>query len=285
MNIVDTSGELLSAFNEGRFDLSRWEEYIDSYVPGAKELCLSDMNDCIKAGFSWENDFLPVLNNVFQNAPLRKKSVKTFLAVTESLEYRIIEVFGKMPEVDIILYLGLCNGAGWVTEIGGKTVILLGIEKIMELNWCDSDAMTGLIVHETGHVFQSQYGVLYRETESLSDRFVWQLFTEGVAMVFEQEIVGDPGYYHQDKDGWREWCSRNADLIRRSFCDDLKRMTQENQRYFGDWVRFEGYGDTGYYLGGRFVRFILEKDSFERVITYDIEQVKDCFDRFMKSSL
>ena len=41
------------------------------------------------------------------------------------------------------------------------------LEKIMELGWCDTDAMIGLIVHELGHVYQSQFGVLHRSSEQL----------------------------------------------------------------------------------------------------------------------
>lgn len=40
-------------------------------------------------------------------------------------------------DVDIILYLGLASGAGWATTLGGKRVILLGVEKIIEIDWYD----------------------------------------------------------------------------------------------------------------------------------------------------
>ncbi|MCI5654784.1 MAG: hypothetical protein MR311_11035 [Lachnospiraceae bacterium] len=157
--------------------------------------------------------------------------------------------------LDGILYLGLCNAAGRVTMIHGRRVILLGIEKIMELNWCDINSMTGLIIHELGHVYQAQYGVMDLQTDSVADQFLWQLFTEGVAMVFEQKVMGDPEYFHQGNCEWKNWCRQNIKLIKHSFVNDLKTMTHENQRYFGDWVRFYGYGDTGYYLGTVFVIF------------------------------
>ncbi len=285
MHIVDSSADMLSAFDAGRFDLSRWKAYMDACVPGAAEKCLVDMKECIRAGYSWEDDYLPVLNAVCGNADLRRKAEASFLSVTGDLERKILDRFGRVPEADIVLYLGLCNGAGWVTEILGKTTVLLGIEKIMELGWCGIDEMNGLIIHELGHVYQSQFGVFRIETDSIQDRFLWQLFTEGTAMVFEQEIIGSPDYYHQDRDGWKAWCDGNAELIRFSFSEDLGRMTPENQRYFGDWVRFEGRGDTGYYLGTRFVRFLMETDDFDRVIRYGTGEVREGFGRFMDSPL
>lgn len=122
MNIINTSAGILSVFEQGGFDLAKWEEYIDTYVPGAKELCLADRDECIAAGYSWEGDYLPVLNAVMQNAEQREEVIRSFFSVTDHLEQRILDRFGRTLEVDVIVYLGLCNGAGWVTTINGKTV-------------------------------------------------------------------------------------------------------------------------------------------------------------------
>lgn len=100
-------------------------------------------------------------------------------------------------------------------------------------------------------------------------------------MVFEQELIGDCNYFHQDKKGWKQWCDAHFQRILQAFSHDLDSMTQENQRYFGDWVRFEGQPDVGYYLGARFVRFLMESDSFDNIISYDIEQVTSAFQRFL----
>lgn len=285
MNIINTSVEILSAFDSDHFDIEKWKFYMDTSIPGAKEMCLGELQDTIHAGFSWQDDFLPVLNSVVRDEVRRNKTIESFCRVTEHLDERVIRRFQKTVDADLILYLGLCNGAGWVTSINGKVVVLFGIEKIMELNWYDTDSMIGLVVHELGHVYQAQYGVLHRQFELLPDTFLWQLFTEGVAMVFEQEIVGDSDYYHQNNNGWKQWCDEHADLIRQSFCSDIKNMTQKNQRYFGDWVSFNGYGDTGYYLGARFVRFLLDFDCFDKIILYGIQEVKDGFNRFLLSKL
>ena len=283
MNLIDTSEQMLSAFDSGRFALEKWEAYMDAFLPKAKAPCLADMRQCLKAGFCWETDFFPVLNAVYRDQEERKAAIRTFRAVTEHLERKLIERFGRSVETDLILYLGLCNGAGWVTTLGGRSAVLFGIEKIMELGWYSADTMNGLVLHELGHVYQAQYGVLERETHTLSDRFLWQMFTEGVAMVFEQELVGDAEYYHQDADGWKQWCDRNAVHIARSFQADLTRMTPETQRYFGDWVRFEGRGDVGYYLGARFVRYLLACDAFDRVIGYEVETVAAAFADFLRA--
>ena len=285
MNIMDATKDMLAVFEMGQFSMDNWKSYMDTSVPQAKERCLHDMEDSITTGLTWEEDYLSVLNSVPHNIDKLKEITGSFYKVTENLNETISAKFGKSPDADIILYLGLCNGAGWVTTIDGRTTVLLGIEKIIELNWCGIDAMNGLILHELGHVYQAQYGILHRETDSLRDRFLWQLFTEGIAMVFEQEIVGDPEYYHEDNAGWKNWCSQNIRLIRQSFYNDLDTMTRENQRYFGDWVDFNGYADVGYYLGARFVRFLLGYDCFDNIISYDMDDVRKGFGMFLEVKL
>ena len=285
MNVIDTSAEMLSAYESGHFCLARWEEYLDRYVPGAREMNLAEMRETVAAGYSWEKEFLPVLDACFADAAGREEAVRSFHRVTDHLDERIVSCFGRTVDVDIILYLGLCVGAGWVTPVNGKTTVLLGMEKILELGWGNEDAMTGLIVHELGHVYQAQYGNLSLESGSSREQFIWQLFTEGIAMVFEQEVVGDRDYFHQDDGEWKEWCRLNAGKIREAFFRDLDSMTDENQRYFGDWVQFEGHGDTGYYLGTLFVRFLLQEDTFDNLIRYGIDKVVEGFGRFMQVEL
>ncbi len=94
--------------------------------------------------------------------------------------------------------------------------------------------------------------------------------------------MGDPEYFHQGNCEWKNWCRQNIKLIKHSFVNDLKTMTHENQRYFGDWVRFYGYGDTGYYLGTVFVRYLLQYDEFDQIIQYRIHEVRKYFNSFVE---
>lgn len=286
MNIIDATKDILTAYENNQFNIEKWKSYMDAALPQAKQICLQDLKDSISPdGLSWEKDYLPVLNAVPHNIIKLDEITQSFYEITENLAGKIIDRFGRSLDVDIVLYLGLCNGAGWVTAINGKVTVLLGVEKIIELDWGGIDAMNGLILHELGHVYQARYGVLHRELDASRDQFLWQLFTEGIAMVFEQEIVSDPEYYHQDNAGWKNWCSQNMQLIRRSFYDDLDTMTRADQRYFGDRADFYGYGDVGYYLGARFVRFLLDYDCFDNLISYDIDSIRKGFGMFLELKL
>lgn len=282
LRIIDATSEMLTSFEAGQFDLSRWKGYIDTSVPGAKDVCIKDMEMTLQAAATWDETILPVLEMVWKDTASCNSAIRSFHQVTEGLNEKITARFGKTVDADIYLYLGLCNGAGWVTDINGKTTVLLGIEKILELDWCDMDSMNGLIIHELGHVYHAQYGDLCSGGKSEREKFISRLFDEGIAMVFEQEILGKPDYFHQDRAGWKRWCDDNYDRLRKTFAKDLNSMTVYDQRYFGDWVEFEGQIDTGYYLGTRFIRFLMEDSSFDEIISYSMDKINAGFDRWVK---
>ena len=99
-------------------------------------------------------------------------------------------------------------------------------------------------------------------------------------MYFEQALVGDIEYYHQDKNGWKTWCDEYFEQILRDFKSDLPTMNNQNQRYFGDWADYLGYGDVGYYLGARFVHYLLEEYDFDDLILFEIDKIYKLFNIF-----
>lgn len=282
MKITDTFDQIPALFENGVFSIENWEKYAKTIHPDLAALCRDDAAETIATGqVSWEENYLPVLNAVIADNKKREAAHASFLAAVDGLEHKITAAFGRAPDVEIILYMGLCCGAGWVTELGGKTVVLLGLEKIMELGWHGENSMIGLIYHELGHVYQAQFGILERELPDGRQSFLWQLFTEGIAMTFEQDVSGQPDVYHQYDGAWKTWCDEHFDQIRRDFDADLPTMTFADQRWFGDWVKYCGRGDVGYYLGCRFVRFILEKYAFDEILFFEIGQVEALYLQFI----
>ena len=280
IKIINTLPQINELFDNGEFNYSQWREYINSIYRGCADIFIDDVREYIATGkYTWNNDFLPIINAVYQN-PKLEKIQNSFERVVDGLNERITQKFGREVDADIVLYLGLCNGAGWVTDIDGRMVVLLGIEKIIELDWTSVDDMCGLIYHELGHIYQAQYGILNHRCKDDSKIFVWQLFTEGVAMYFEQALVGNINYYHQDKNCWKIWCDEYFEQILCDFKADLPTMNAHNQRYFGDWANYHGKGDVGYYLGARFVHYLLERYKFDDLINFDIYEICKLFNTF-----
>ena len=277
IKVIDTYEQINTVFENESFNLEKWEGYINAIYQNSADIYKKDLEEYLNSGdYVFEKDFLPILNAV-NNHPQLETLYNSFCKVTDGLNEKIIESFGKEIDVDIVLYVGLCNGAGWVTAINGITVILLGIEKILELNWYDENSMYGLIYHELGHVYHKQYGMFNQYSDDNKKAFVWQLFVEGIAMYFEQVLVKDFDYFHQDKNGWKAWCDSHFQQILAEFNADLPTMTRVNQRYFGDWVNYSGYGDVGYYLGTRFVQELCNKFSLEQLVKMTIDDVYNAY--------
>lgn len=282
IRIIDASRQIPGLYTPSGFDYGKWEAYINSIFPASVHVFTDEVKQYLESGqYTFEKDFLPVLNAVPGNPGLPVLR-SNYAAVTNGLNKRVLDSFGRGLDVDIVLYLGLCLAAGWVTQINGRCMVLLGVEKILELGWQSLDGMYGLIFHELGHVYQSQYGILERESEDAAKNYIWQLFTEGIAMYFEQTLVGDPGYFHQDKEGWLSWCEGHFRQLLADFDADLPTMTQFTQRYFGDWCSYHGRGDTGYYLGSRFVRDLTRARAFDSLLSLDIDCVYGLYKGFVK---
>lgn len=282
MKIINTINDIFDIYSSGSFDINKWNNYINRINSKLGQLCVQDMNEAINTGqVSFKKDYLPILNNVINQKEKLDELQKNFIKVTESLEDNILKKFNKTIDVEIVLYLGLCNGAGWVVEIENKVYCLLGIEKILELNWYDMNSLYGLIYHELGHVYQKQYGVLEREFDNNKHQFLWQLFTEGIAMYFEQTLIADYEYYHQDKNNWKAWCDHHIKQIILDFSNDLNLMTFDNQRYFGDWVYYHNHSDVGYYLGTKFIQYICKQYVFDEILSFNIDIVEKLFNEYI----
>lgn len=273
IKIIDTFSQIDALFDNGTFSLKTWKKYINAIYDNASNIFEDDLKEYLDSGnYVYEKDILPIIHAVHCHSSLETLHT-SFIHVTDNLNEKIIDCFNRELDIDIVLYIGLCNAAGWVTKINGRDVMLLGIEKILELNWYDEDSMHGLIYHELGHVYHKRYGIFNQSGDSSSQKFIWQLFTEGIAMYFEQILMNDLNYYHQDKNGWLNWCDNHFQQILTDFQSDLPGMTKFNQRYFGDWADYCGRGDVGYYLGAKFVQYLCGKYSFEQLIQVGIDDI------------
>lgn len=285
IQVTDTLDEIQNLFPGGTFDFSAWEQYASRCFGNDSHIFRDDMEDVLATGkYFYERDYLPVIQGVYGD-PRLEKVRSTFHQVTEGLNERVKAQFGEELEVNIVLYLGLCNGAGWATTLGGRDQVLLGIEKILELDWTSLSDLQGLIYHELGHLYHSQHGRVPQVAQEGPEHFLWQLFSEGIAMGFEQMLVGDWDYFQQDKNGWQAWCQEHYLEILNDFDKDLPGMTPSNQRYFGDWVNYSGHGDVGYYLGSRWIQSLLKHWSFDEIICISQESFVAHYREYIRTSL
>lgn len=261
MKIIDTYEDILSYFPNSEFDLDTWRKYSLSISPSLPKEALKDSSK-----YDFNNQVLPVIINALSNKSALERLHINFIQVTKNLEKDIYNKFNTYLDVDIILYLGLCNGAGWFTKLNNKRVVLLGVEKIIELKWEDITPLKALIYHELGHAWHD----IQRDGNNTNNSpSLFQLYQEGIAMVFEQDIFNDTNFYHQYKAGWLDWCLKNEEKIKKEFLRRIQ-SNESTQDFFGDWCNYKGYSDVGYFLGTQFIRYMLKKYTFEEIAKMDI---------------
>ncbi|MFC3745570.1 hypothetical protein [Paenibacillus sp. GCM10012306] len=147
-------------------------------------------------------------------------------------------------------------------KINERSVVLLGVEKILELGWDAPEDLAALLYHELGHIGQQNGRVAIAQNQT--EYSILQLCQEGVAMYFEQLLCDNMNFYHQDKNGWLDWCVSNTDFIKKEYLHRIN-TNQSTQEFFGDWNNFHDYSDVGYYLGCEFVKHLVGKYSINKV--------------------
>lgn len=257
--------------------MSAWQKYIGRFSPQLAEKCRQDAME-----YDFERDVLPVLNAAAADGEKLRELRDSFDAVTGRLRQHIGKLFAEEPEIDIILYLGLCNGAGWATVLDGRDVALLGIEKIIELNWQDEERMQALVFHEIGHIWHKLSGHMDLQASSASEKSLKQLYQEGIAMRCEQILCQNDNLYRRDKGGWLDWCRENLPGIKREYARRVQ-SGEGTQDFFGDWHSYQGYSDVGYYLGCEFIKYLEKGAPLIQIAKLSLPEVGRAFDAFVHS--
>jgi len=132
--------------------------------------------------------------------------------------------------------------------------------------------MTALLYHELGHIWHDAIGTLYHDTNSISEKSLWQLYQEGIAMYCEQLLLNDFSSYHQDKNNWLGWCNKN----RKDIFIEYKKRVDENestQDFFGDWCNYLEHSDVGYYLGCELLKSLSSKYPMTKLANLEINDI------------
>ena len=253
-----------------------WLTHIRKTMPDLESLCIEDSQS-----YDYQTQVYPIMKKAWLDRLIIDEVRETFNLLSGFIEKRFTEAFGDL-EVTIVLYPGLCNGAGWVTPIDENMHILLGIEKIVELKWTSMEKLFDLINHELGHVLMinaRKKGEEAYPTEP--SKSVFQLFSEGVAEYVSQTL--SPNENIRGK-AWGSWCQASHDRIAETFLLRLEDKAS-TQDFFGDWVTLFGKSDLGYYLGQQFLNSLLDKWSLEEVLVLPIETLHDALLIYLKKSL
>jgi hypothetical protein len=281
--------------------LSYWEKYANTPVPKQidgwvkeymnqwPELLLKQRKDYADLGEDWEHiarekvfPFLP------DRIELMKEAHANLTANLVSIHEKAQHEF-ELPELDILytIYVGLGNGAGWLTSLKGTQAILFGLEMIAECGWTDPGLIRGLIAHEVGH---ATHGILRGDPELNQQKGPWwQLYTEGFAQHCEHILMGRNSW-HEGKglndESWLEWCTNNRGMLAARFIKDVDNE-EDIRPFFGSWYDIQGYRQCGYYLGHEVVLNLEHRMDITEIATFrDIEaEMRIGLESFVHESL
>lgn len=139
--------------------------------------------------------------------------------------------------------------------------------------------MQALIYHEIGHIWHKVYGNLYPDITSQADMSLRQLYQEGIAMTCEQILCQNENYYHQDINGWLDWCIANQTDIKREY---LRRMNshESTQDFLGDWCSYKGHSDIGYFLGCEFIKYLQKQYTPIEIANLNVLELSKQYEKF-----
>lgn len=268
IHVIDTYPAISDCFAGSIFRKGLWDRYIDSCLPYARQMIQED-----SAAYDFDARVLPVLNQVAKRRDALDAAHEHFIRLITDAEDRIFKRFSLQTDIVVVFYLGLCNGAGWVTELNGAWHILLGAEKIIELNWHTEKDMKGLIYHELGHVIHFCRQSVMPVIASPREEALWQLYSEGLAMFCEQTLCGEESFYHQNSGGWLNWCAAHRTDLFREYVRVID-QGESHRKFFGDWCDYLGVSDIGYYLGCELVKKIKRTDARLDIFNLSMAQVE-----------
>ena len=110
MRIINTFDKIPGCFKNSAFELMHGEHTPGAISPELGEKCERDSRE-----YDFNND-VPVVNNVLLNRDAAITANDLCRRDRQACE-NIERLFENGVETDIILYLGLCNGAGWATSL------------------------------------------------------------------------------------------------------------------------------------------------------------------------
>lgn len=287
IDLIDTFKDFRRCF-EGNLEapvhekIELWKTgYICNY-PELEEKCILDYEGM---GINWR-EFAE--KNVFirtkDDYNKMTEAYNNILNAMGSINKKAQAMMDTELDLNIILYCGLCNSAGWVDKYNGKRAILYGIDKIAELNWHRLEKVEPLLAHELCHVIHFELRGEDRlprgVDESKYNQGIWNLYEEGFAQFFENILTGN----NTDSRGseWIERCSENEGELKKEYLKAMNNIENGTREFFGDWFKVLGISDAGYYLGSRFIEELYRSHDIHYIAKLPFKEIESRVTKFLK---
>ncbi len=260
---------------EGVPNFTDWKAYYKEL-----ELYNKCTEDYIEEGY----DIKEIVNSkvfVYSEAEIDRmyKTIEIIKRKYPSIQKSLCELFEDASlDVEVVIYHGLGNGAGWADSYGEKKAILLGVEKIVELGWDSEEKLTSLMAHEFAHLAHEKMRghnlMIYEGREG----DIFRMYIEGYATYFEDNFFSRTITMPE----WVKSCKELEKELKLAYLEVLKGK-RESKHFYGDWFTTFDIPDTGYFLGLQFVKTMLDKYSYIDIGRLTFEEIEDYLISYLES--
>ncbi len=247
--------------------LACWEDHYMIHWPSLGEMVVKDYAE---QGEDWRqvarervfpgmNDKLPAIESAYQN----------LTQIIGPIEEKVRLTFDFQDAVRYVLYIGIGNGAGWVTKYEGNWAVLFGLEGIVDSGFDPPDRLEGLVAHELGHVVH----YTWRDARDLNSGAgpYWQLYVEGFAQYCESMVFPAHSWHMRSAspdDDWLAWCCENQAWLAAEFLRSVD-GGQSMRPFFGSWYDLRGRKQTGYFLGHQVISHLVGGTTLREIALLD----------------
>lgn len=288
IQIFDTFEDFKSVFKDNlnlsiEEKIELWEKGYISKYPELEAKCKGDYVD---SGYDWrEIATTLVFNRTRDDFDKMMEAYNNILKVIDDINNKVKQVFQMELDINIVLYCGLCNSAGWVTTYNGKRAILFGIDKMAELNWHTMEKVQPLIAHELCHVIHFEL----RGEDDLNidiersnyNKGIWRIYEEGFAQFYQQKLL-DKDIDSRGRE-WEDKCAANIDKLKKLYLEALSDEEKGSKEFFGDWFQVMGISDVGYFLGAQLIKKINEELKVDHIAKLEFKEIEQNVIKFLKS--
>ncbi len=255
-----------------------WYFFMEKNIP-LRTLCIRDYEE---EGIDWKQIAIEKVFSLTHNHfHTMEKAHQLLLGLIPNLEDALSTIFSMMDiDLEIILYHGLGNAAGWAEQIDETYYILLGIEKIVELGWDTTSKLQDLIVHECAHIVHeiTRGSSLTPESLLFADQWIFHLYVEGFATYCEDMMNGR---MKSSKD-WYEKCVASEKELKKLFSQMLFDEDVQIQRFFGDWDKVLNLNEAGYFLGYRVIQEMMKEFSFTEIMRLGLNYIREYVNQYLR---
>lgn len=288
IQIIDTFKDFKLCF-ENKLNLpidkkiKLWEEVYISKYPELERKCKEYYES---NGYSWRKIAKEkVFNNTKTDFNKMIKAHKNILEIMDVINSKVEKIFNVKLDINIVLYAGLCNSAGWVDTYGNKRAILYGIDKIAELNWYTMNELESLLSHELCHVVHFET----RGEDTLPNNIsrnkynegIWYLYEEGFAQFFQYKLMEKE--FDSRGAEWFKNCKINEKQLKGLYLEALYDDEKGTMDFFGDWFKVLDISDAGYFLGAQLIKGLYSKCGIEHIARLEFPEIENEVMKFIRN--